>query len=108
MGLGFGLRASFGALAPWLGIAAGVAIAWTFLLWQLAEQEHGKELVAQPAAGGFEAEDALYVVGPVLWLGGASAFLVSAAVGAPLFALWFTFGQRPAIERASRGPEERA
>ena len=82
LGLGWGLRSgTLGALAPWLGLAAGVSIAAIFLLWQRAESQHGKTAVAQPAWGGFEAEDALYIVGPVLWSGAGAWFLASAALG---------------------------
>ncbi len=115
LGMGYGLRgSSLGALAPWLGLVAGAAIAAIFLLWQRAESALGKSVVAQPSWGGFEAEDALYVVGPVVWLGGAQAFLVSAAAGAPLFALWFVLdlrrrgrGRGRATDAADAPEEER-
>jgi phosphatidylglycerophosphate synthase len=95
LGLGAGLRGTeLGALAPWLGLVAGTSIAAIFVLWQRAEARLGKDAVRQPARAGFEAEDALYLVAPVVWLGGGAAFLVAAAVGAPLFAGWVVLRHR--------------
>lgn len=111
LGMGVGLRGTeLGALAPWMGLVAGASIAAIFVLWQQAEARLGKAVVAQPARGGFEAEDALYLVGPVVWLGGARLFLASAALGAPLFALWCLLrfhGRLPAAHAARAEPEER-
>jgi hypothetical protein len=45
-------------------------------------------MVVQASWRGFEPEDALYVIGPVAWLGALAPFLVAAAVGAPLFLVW--------------------
>ena len=45
-------------------------------------------MVAQENWRGFEPEDALYLVGPVAWLGLLGPFLLAAAFGAPLFLLW--------------------
>ena len=40
-------------------------------------------MVAQENWRGFEPEDALYLVGPVAWLGLLAPFLLAAALGAP-------------------------
>jgi archaetidylinositol phosphate synthase len=88
-GLGIGLRS--GWLGSWAQIAGGIAagsIAAIFLIRVFLEETAGRALVAQDNWGGFEPEDALYLVGPVSWLGALLPFLLAAAVGTPLFLLW--------------------
>ena len=89
VGLGIGLQG--GWLGSWAPIAGGIAagsIAAIFLIRVFLEETAGRALVAQDNWGGFEPEDALYLVGPVAWLGALSPFLLAAAVGTPLFLLW--------------------
>jgi phosphatidylglycerophosphate synthase len=87
--MGFGFR--HGALGGWAilaGLTAGVAFVTIFLLRsELARRDRAAAL-AQPAAGGFEIEDILYAIAPLTWAGALLPFLLAAAVGAPLFALW--------------------
>jgi phosphatidylglycerophosphate synthase len=88
-GLGIGLQG--GWLGSWAPIAGGVAaasIAAIFLIRVFLEETAGRAMVAQASWRGFEPEDALYVVGPVAWLGALAPFLVAAAAGAPLFLVW--------------------
>jgi phosphatidylglycerophosphate synthase len=88
-GLGLGLQG--GWLGSWAPIAGGIAagsIAVIFLIRVFLEETAGKALVAQDNWGGFEPEDALYLVGPVAWLGALAPFLLAAALGTPLFLLW--------------------
>jgi len=108
VGLGLGLRDStLGALAPWMGACAGVSIAAVFYLWQQAEGALGKNVVVQASWSGFETEDVLYLIGPVAWFGGASIFMICAAIGAPVFALWFFRKHRAQVEAATTGRESR-
>ena len=89
VGAGVGLR--YGALGDWavpLGIAAGIAVAVIFSVRMWAETQYGTDSVKQTVRGGFEIEDTLYVVGPVVWLGGLMPFIVAAGIGAPLFMIW--------------------
>jgi phosphatidylglycerophosphate synthase len=89
VGLGIGLQG--GWLGSWAPVAGGVAagsIAAIFLIRVFLEETAGKALVAQANWRGFEPEDALYVVGPVAWLGALAPLLAAAAVGAPLFLVW--------------------
>ena len=37
---------------------------------------------------GFETEDVLYLLAPIVWLGFAGEFLILSTFGAPLYALW--------------------
>lgn len=89
VGLGIGLR--WGWLGSWAPVAGGVAagaVATIFLIRVFLEETAGRAMVAQADWRGFEPEDALYLVGPVAWLGALAPFLLAAAVGAPLFLLW--------------------
>jgi len=63
-------------------------------------------MVAQENWRGFEPEDALYLVGPVSWLGLLAPFLLAAAVGAPIFLLWVlwcSFVGRSATASSAKG-----
>jgi archaetidylinositol phosphate synthase len=89
VGLGIGLR--WGWLGSWAPVAGGVAagaVATIFLIRVFLEETAGRAMVAQANCRGFEPEDALYLVGPVAWLGALAPFLLAAAVGAPLFLVW--------------------
>lgn len=87
-GMGLGFR--HGALGGWAilaGLTAGVAFVTIFLLRsELARRD--RSAIEQPAAGGFEIEDVLYAIAPLSWTGLLLPFVLAAAVGAPLFALW--------------------
>jgi phosphatidylglycerophosphate synthase len=89
VGLGIGLQG--GWLGSWAPVAGGIAagsIAAIFLIRVFLEETAGRAMVAQGNWRGFEPEDALYLVGPVAWLGLLAPFLLAAAVGAPLFLVW--------------------
>jgi len=100
VGLGIGLRSGWLAwCAPVAGVIAAGSVAAIFLIRVYLEETVGRALVAQGNWRGFEPEDALYLVGPVAWLGFLPAFLLAAAVGAPLFLLWVAWcavSRRPA------------
>lgn len=86
IGLGTGLRAGgLGVLAPWLGVLAGAAVALIFAA------EARLETLA-PAAGPrrwpVDADDTLFIVGPLAWLGGLDGLLLLAAAGAPAYLVW--------------------
>lgn len=96
-GMGFGLRG--GALGHWsalLGLIAGVSLVAIFLLRNQLVRRRGKGALTQPGAGGFEIEDILYAVAPITWVGWLQPFLIAAAIGAPLFALWTALQVRSA------------
>jgi phosphatidylglycerophosphate synthase len=108
VGLGIGLRT--GWLGDWAPVAGGVAagsIAAVFLIRVFLEETAGRAMVAQGSWRGFEPEDALYLVGPVAWLGLLAPFLLAAAVGAPLFLLWVAWcavAGRSATASPTEGP----
>jgi phosphatidylglycerophosphate synthase len=88
VGIGMGLSAGMdGAATVSLGLIAGGAVALAVLLRLELERRAGKAATRQPSLLGFEAQDLLYLVAPVTWLDGLEAFLLLAAVGAPLYAL---------------------
>lgn len=88
-GMGVGLRAgSLGAAAPLCGLAAGLAFVAIFSLRGAIIRRRGRDAVEQPAVGGFELEDVLYLIAPLTWLGALEPFIVAAGIGAPLYAVW--------------------
>ena len=87
--LGLGLRnESIGLAGLALGVAAGVSVAGLFLLFQLLERNLKKKQAGLPRFFGFDVEDILYLVGPIIWFGGSVPFLFVAAFGAPIFGIW--------------------
>ena len=89
VGLGIGLQKGWlGSWASLAGWSAAASIAAIFLIRVFLEETAGRSMVAQGNWRGFEPEDALYVVGPVAWLGLLAPFLLAAGVGAPVFLVW--------------------
>ncbi len=105
VGIGVGLGADVhGAATVSLGLIAGGAVALAVLLRLELERRAGKAAVRQANLFGFEAQDLLYLVGPATWLGGLEAFLILAAVGAPLYALAALWGLGRHLWRAGSRP----
>jgi phosphatidylglycerophosphate synthase len=76
-------------LSPFvLGAVTGVAVALIFFLRMRIEALSGKGAVQQGFAAGFETEDVLYLLPLVTLFDIVAPFLVVAAVGSSLFALW--------------------
>ena len=71
-----------------LGAVAGAAISLMFYLRMRIEERLGKTATTQPSIGGFEVEDVLYLLPLVAFADGLKPFLMAAAVGAPLYAVW--------------------
>jgi phosphatidylglycerophosphate synthase len=88
VGVGLGEGADLSVPPALLGALAGSAIALIFLLRMRIEDMLGKAGTRQPAIGGFETEDILYLLPLVTLCNGLTRFLVAAAIGAPLFAIW--------------------
>ncbi|MEO2169105.1 MAG: CDP-alcohol phosphatidyltransferase family protein [bacterium] len=96
--MGVGIARTSGAALPILqGVAAGAAFVSIFVLHDRISSVTGEGVPDQPAAGGFEIEDILYLIGPVTWLGFLPAFLVIASIGAPLYAAFVFSKLRLAI-----------
>jgi archaetidylinositol phosphate synthase len=100
--IGVGLRGGpLGIAAPLCGLAAGIAFVAIFWFRGAILRRRGRDAVAQPAVGGFEIEDVLYLIAPLTWLGGLGPFIVAAGIGAPLYALWAARSYRLAATPAA-------
>src|SRR3954468_17496022 len=82
-----------------LGLIAGSAVASIFYLRMRIESMVGKAGTEQGSFGGFETEDVLYLMPLVTLFNGLTNFLVAAAVGAPLFAIWVVFDYWGVVRR---------
>ncbi|MEM7541296.1 MAG: CDP-alcohol phosphatidyltransferase family protein [Pseudomonadota bacterium] len=83
VGIGWGLAGALDNAALY-GLISGAAVAAIFQIRQVLEAAHGKSATAQPALGGFESEDILYLMPLVTYFDGLEMFLYAAAVGAPI------------------------
>ncbi len=87
--MGLGLQDQMWAVPPaWLGVIAGISIALIFVLRLEMERRFSKAATRQPNIWGVEAQDVLYLIGPITWFGWLEGFLTLAAIGAPLYAFW--------------------
>ncbi len=81
--IGVGLRATW--LGPWsipLGILSAVSLLLSAIFSELLERRSPPDTKAYTGRWGFDPDDALYLMGPLAWLGWLSPILVGAAVGA--------------------------
>ncbi len=89
IGIGVGLmHSSLGGWALPMGILSGLAVATIFHMRNEIEKNIGKVDARQPHAGGFEAEDVLYLLPVVTIMDWEYPFLVLATIGAPGFAIF--------------------
>ncbi len=107
IGVGVGVRSGdFLPLSPvCLGAVAGIAIALIFFLRMRIEELGGKAASRQASLGGFETEDVLYLLPIVTVCNGVMPFLVAAAVGAPVFAIWVVIDYRRVVRRVHALPD---
>ena len=103
LAIGIGVGARVGSLlqlpAAVLGLVAGAAIALIFYLRMRIEELAGKAASKQGSLAGFETEDVLYLLPVVTLFNGLTNFLVAAAIGAPLFAIWVVTDYRRVLRR---------
>ncbi len=86
--IGIGLRNSpLGGWAIPMGIVAGFSVSGIFWLRIKIEEKLGKEAVALPNFGGFDAEDILYFLPVVVLLKGLVPFLFLASTVSPIVAI---------------------
>ena len=103
MGAGLSAQGVVMAVSPTLlGAIAGVAVALIFFVRMRIESIAGKTETKQSFAAGFETEDVLYLLPLVTLTGVGAPFLIAAAIGAPLFALWVLFDHRRVARRVLR------
>jgi archaetidylinositol phosphate synthase len=92
-----GVALDFPAVA--VGAVAGVAIALIFFLRMRIEAMAGKAAIQQASLGGFETEDVLYLMPLVTLCNGVVPALMTAAICAPLFAIWVVIDYRRALRQ---------
>jgi archaetidylinositol phosphate synthase len=104
IGVGVGTRSARVLQLPplMLGAIAGTAIALIFFLRAHIETMAGKAANKQASMGGFETEDVLYLLPLVTLCNGTTPFLIAAAIGAPLFAVWVVFDYRRVLRGYTR------
>jgi archaetidylinositol phosphate synthase len=85
-----------------LGALAGSSIALIFYLRMRIEAAAGKGASQQSSFGGFETEDVLYLLPLVTLCNGVTPFLIAAAIGAPLFAVWVVIDFRRVVRQGAR------
>ena len=94
IGAGLGERAGWlGPWAPAAGVAAALSVVAIFTVRIGVENRRGREAVAQTVIGGFEMEDFLYVVAPLVWLDLTAPMLVTAGIVTPLFLVWVVWDE---------------
>jgi phosphatidylglycerophosphate synthase len=82
IGLGVGLsHGPWGNQALALGLAVGLANPVICGLRMLMDSRYGVEAVEHPAAGGFEIEDFIYLIGPIAWMGWIGYFFLVYGLG---------------------------
>jgi phosphatidylglycerophosphate synthase len=98
--LGIGLRGgSFGAWAPVMGLAAGLAVAAVLWLVMRLEERHGARAGELGSTAGFDPDDALLAVPVAVWLGLSDWLLAAACIGAPAFAVFMLVRFRGRLAR---------
>jgi phosphatidylglycerophosphate synthase len=106
IGVGVGHSQGFlGLYALPLGVLAGLSVAAIFSTRIGVEVKAGKDYVKQPRFLGFEPEDTLYVVGPIMWLGWMPYFLIAAGIGTPIFLFYVIWQSRRQVADAARKQE---
>ena len=82
-----------------LGGVAGIAVALIFYLRMRIESLAGKAGTQQANAYGFETEDVLYLLPAITLSSQLEPFIVAAAIGAPIFAVWVVLDYRRVLRR---------
>ncbi len=87
LALGIGLRDGLiGGWSVWLGVvAAPIILTTTLLALRLSDRGDDDDY---PVYAGFELEDGIYLIGPIIWLGWIEPFFLLGALGVLAFGLW--------------------
>ena len=89
LALGIGLRN--GLIGEWsivLGVVIAPIILTTTLMAIKVSDEFGDETDDYPIFAGFELEDGIYLIGPIVWAGWIEPFFLLGAIGVFTFAGW--------------------
>jgi archaetidylinositol phosphate synthase len=71
-----------------LGAVGAISAFLSMILNLNIDRHEGEGTANYPGFAGFELEDGIYLLAPVVWLGLAQPFFVGAAIGAGIYALW--------------------
>ena len=91
------MDSQLGIWALLMGIISGLSVACIFHLRNEMEQQFGKDATRQPHFAGFEVEDVLYLFPVMILFPSLVPFLISATIGAPIFAVWTIWQYRSQI-----------
>jgi phosphatidylglycerophosphate synthase len=109
VGIGVGLRNSgLGLHAIPLGIVAGASVFLAAYWSHALEQRQGGDAKAYSGAFGFDFDDLLYLLAPMVWLGWAAPLLVGAVIGGALMAMLTAWRLYRLSLRHTRRSEESA
>ena len=102
LGIGFGL--SGGAPDSWafvLGLVAGLSNPVIATLRIIIRIRCGRAAIRYPSFAGFEIEDFIYLIGPIIWAGGLKIFFLAYGLGTLGYLLWTVvlFLRRPGGSR---------
>ncbi len=89
--IGLGVAFEDGWLGEWSAVlgAAGALSAFAAMILSLdIDKRAGEGTAGYPGYAGFELEDGIYLIAPIIWLGWAQPFFVGASVGAVIYGLW--------------------
>jgi archaetidylinositol phosphate synthase len=101
VGLGVGyVDTALGAWAAAMGLAAGVAVVAILAMVVRAERVSGARAAELGSGAGFDADDGMLAVPVLVLLDGGILLLYSAAIGAPVFALFFYWRFRSILHPA--------
>jgi phosphatidylglycerophosphate synthase len=101
VGVGANPTTTIGISPVALGVNAGCAVALIFYLRMRIEDMAGKAANQQGSIGGFETEDVLYLLPLVTLSNAVVPFLLTAALCAPLYAVWVVMDYRRVLRRST-------
>jgi archaetidylinositol phosphate synthase len=107
--VGLGLAFRDGWLGDWAVVLGAVGAGSAFLSMALSldiDRIAGAGVADYPSFAGFELEDGIYLIAPIIWLGWARPFFIGAGIGAGLYALrvalnFLAVRQRSAVDRGT-------
>lgn len=109
VGIGIGLRHSaLGQYAIALGIIAGASVFLAAFWSEALVQRQGGEAKAYSGAFGFDFDDLLYLLAPMVWLGWAAPILLGTVIVGTLMAMLTAWRLYRLSLRQSSGSEEGA
>jgi phosphatidylglycerophosphate synthase len=89
--IGLGVAFADGWLGGWAVVLGAVGAISAFLSMVLnlnIDKHEGQGTATYPGFGGFELEDGIYLIAPIVWLGWAQPFFIAAGIGAGIYASW--------------------